>query len=552
MSDPLHRLLIGRSLVGRYRPLEVVGRGGMGVVFRARDERLGRDVALKIISVPEGPEVPHRDELRERLRREASAAARIPTHPNVVQIYDHGTDPELELDFIAMELLQGIDLRCAMREERLDFRRALRILQEAARGLAAGHRAGIIHRDVKPANIFLIGSEHGDSDHLEGVKLLDFGIAKALVVGEDDELTRHERIPHSPAYSSPEQTQAGAPVTPASDVYQLGLVAYELLAGARPFTDEERERIRGGEEIGVPARGNWNSVDRSVRGVVEQALRVDPTRRFSDAGEFASALARTELEDRTEYLGGPATPLAGPDATDYLGAPAVVPEGRHATTVQSDGWKAPPTATPHETAPVRRRMVLGLPHAAALGAVLLGAAIVLLTRGGDDSQPGTLTGAEVTASIEELHAEFRPLLMEAFRNVSEAASPFEGEEAAAAVQWVIYRLHESMVDGDVEAHLAAYAERPEIEGRRVTRDRLEADRRDLFDRYPEREVTLSQMAIHFFAPGNARALIDRRWRFEGDETWEGSARDELILERQGDAWKIVGERELERFEEQRS
>ncbi|MBA2670663.1 MAG: serine/threonine protein kinase, partial [Gemmatimonadetes bacterium] len=180
MSHTLEALLLGRSLVDRYTVEAVIGRGGMSVVYRARDTRLGRPIAVKIVSLP-AQDAEQQISLRERFRREAGSAARIPPHPNVVQVYDYGTDPDLDLDFIVMELLEGRDLKAAMREGDLKDAEALRAMREAARGIAAGHRVGIVHRDVKPANIFLTGK-----NRLESVKILDFGIAKAQEVIEEE------------------------------------------------------------------------------------------------------------------------------------------------------------------------------------------------------------------------------------------------------------------------------------------------------------------------------------------------------------------------------
>src|SRR4051812_43065106 len=152
----LESLLGGRVLGERYRVEEVIGRGGMGAVYRATDERLGRPVAVKVITAV-ATDAESRERMRARFRREAAAAARLPHHPNVVPVYDYGTDAETSLDYIVMELLRGRDLATQLqRSGPPPMALALRILQQAARGLNVGHRMGVIHRDVKPGNIFLV------------------------------------------------------------------------------------------------------------------------------------------------------------------------------------------------------------------------------------------------------------------------------------------------------------------------------------------------------------------------------------------------------------
>ncbi|HEX2078155.1 MAG TPA: serine/threonine-protein kinase, partial [Longimicrobium sp.] len=205
-------LMVGRTLAGRYEVVEALARGGMSVVFRGVDRTLGREVGVKVVSLAAASDQALGN-FRERFRREAASAARI-QHPNVVQIFDYGTDPELELDFIVMELLRGRDLKETLAAGPLPREVALRVLAEAARGVAAGHRAGIVHRDVKPANVFLLGD-----GGIDGVKILDFGIAKPLEDDPEHALTTIGSLPHSPAYASPEQLDPGVPVTAASDVY---------------------------------------------------------------------------------------------------------------------------------------------------------------------------------------------------------------------------------------------------------------------------------------------------------------------------------------------
>src|SRR5688572_30362869 len=220
-------LLAGRTLVDRYRIDAVVGRGGMGAVYRAHDLRLGREVAVKVITVAAGDADGHR-RLRARFLREARAAAGL-HHPNVVQVYDYGEDPTLGLDFLVMELLRGEDLATRLnRKGPPAVPTALNILCQAARGLAAGHRAGLVHRDIKPGNLFL---EPGDRIGEVQVKVLDFGIADITALDEETvtHLTVAGRSPFSPAYASPEQLRSETRVTPATDVFSLGAVGFHLL-----------------------------------------------------------------------------------------------------------------------------------------------------------------------------------------------------------------------------------------------------------------------------------------------------------------------------------
>ena len=483
--------LVGRTLVGRYRIEALIGRGGLGFVYRATDERLGRPVAVKVVSLPsEAGE--RRTELRARLRREAGSAARIPPHPNVVQVYDHGTDAELDLDFIAMELVPGRDLKGALREGPLAPGAAVRVQAEAARGVAAGHRVGIVHRDVKPANIVLVG-EHGN----EGVKILDFGIAKALEA-VDEELTRTGATPHSPAYASPEQLRGEATLTPASDVYQLGLVGYELLAGER-----------AGPALGGDPAGRWEAVPAATRAVIERALRRDPAERFADASEFAAALPAPGPDDETVALpaGG-----AGASARRRI-------EARHGAQLA----------------------VAGL-------LVLLGLWIVLRATdggGGEEAAAPTLEAAE-------LDVEFRPLLAEANARLVELASPTEGQEAAEAVEATVRELTRAWVDGDIERHAEHYDDRVRFYGRTLSRAAVARARAESLVRYPEREITLDRVAIRFPEPGRAEALVDKSWSFGGDEeAWEGAARQRFDLELRGGRWRVVGERDLEVYRSER-
>ena len=288
----LESLLKGRELAGRYHIEEVIGRGGMGAVYRATDARLGRPVAVKVITASAGNDPEVRERLRARFRHEAASAARLPHHPNVVPVYDYGTDDDLGLDYIVMELLRGEDLATRLqRSGPPPMGQALRILQDAARGVHVGHRAGLVHRDVKPGNVFLV--QQG-SDEMQ-VRVLDFGIAKAMAEEEDTAsagLTHDGRAPLSPAYASPEQLRGDRRLTPASDVFSLGALGFQLLTGTRPFTEGDRSRMGAGMEVPVPSlRARNPQVPDEVEQVIHRALSPAPEGRFEDAGALADALA---------------------------------------------------------------------------------------------------------------------------------------------------------------------------------------------------------------------------------------------------------------------
>jgi eukaryotic-like serine/threonine-protein kinase len=284
----LKGLLAGRVLAGRYRIEEVIGRGGMGAVYRAVDECLGRPVAVKVINVAVS-DPKQAKELRTRFQREARVAASL-HHPNVIIVYDFGTDPELGLDFLVMELLHGEDLANRMaRSGPPSLSTSLRILWEAGRGLAVGHRTGLIHRDVKPGNLFL---EEDDGLGELRVRVVDFGIARVVEEQEAaSRITRFDWIALSPAYASPEQLRNEPNLTPASDVFSLGAIGYELLTGERLSSREGTDRLADGDPQPVPSIRDRNcAVSPALEAVIRRALAFDPKERLPHAGAFLNAL----------------------------------------------------------------------------------------------------------------------------------------------------------------------------------------------------------------------------------------------------------------------
>ena len=259
----------------RYRSPKRVALGGMGEVYRATDAVLGRAVAVKLLA-----ERYSRDEaVRGRFTREALAAARLSAEPNIVTVFDVGE--HAERPFIVMEYLEGGSL-----EERIEkdgaqeVGQSLEWLEQAATALDAAHRHGVVHRDVKPANLML--------DRNGNVHVADFGIASAAGT---DSLTMTGTVLGTAGYLSPEQAQ-GERATPASDRYALAVVAFELLSGRRPFVSES---------ITAEAVGHVNSPVPSIAEICEglpeeldavfrQALAKDPAERFDTASEFVAAL----------------------------------------------------------------------------------------------------------------------------------------------------------------------------------------------------------------------------------------------------------------------
>jgi serine/threonine-protein kinase len=279
--------LVGRSLEGRYRILERIARGGMSTVYAAVDERLDRLVAVKVMSSALSADPAFSD----RFAREARAAARL-THLNVVSVYDQGSEQAADGHhvFLVMELVEGRTLRELLRERgRLSPAEAVSIMEPVLSALAAAHRAGLVHRDVKPENILL--SDDGV------VKVADFGLARA--VEADAAATRTGLMMGTVAYCAPEQISQGR-VDQRSDVYAAGVVLFELLTGSPPYKGESAMNVAYQHvHSRVPApssrvKGIPNEIDE----LVVAATDSDPSGRPADAGAFLAEVADVRAELR--------------------------------------------------------------------------------------------------------------------------------------------------------------------------------------------------------------------------------------------------------------
>ena len=373
--------------IGKYRVVGRIGKGAMGEVFKAQDPLLNRFVAIKTIT----PALAAEPDFRRRFQREAQSAAQL-NHPNIVTVFDFGEADGLV--YMAMELLEGRDLRDLMRSRAALLGDKLSIMEQLCDGLGFAHARGIVHRDLKPGNIHV--QPNGQ------VKILDFGLAR---LGDSD-ITRTGTVMGTPSYMSPEQVR-GQKADSRADVFSLGAIFYELLANHRPFeaSSDHDVRLRIVEAEPVPIRKWAPDIPSALVAVVEKALAKEPARRFADAGDMGRALAtaRGVIEgdtiaglgagtaDRTMLQGGDATVVQaselGPAHASVRGAtaltlartPSAAARSHLPRTVRPDPTVGGGAATqpPAASGPSRTLLVGG---AAAAVLVLAAVAGVLWTR----------------------------------------------------------------------------------------------------------------------------------------------------------------------------
>ncbi|MHC4605610.1 MAG: protein kinase domain-containing protein, partial [Planctomycetota bacterium] len=263
--------------IGRYEIHEKIGAGGVGVVYRARDPELGREVAVKILGDLAGLS----EEARARFRREAHAAAGL-THPNLVKVFDVGEDGNR--GYLVMELVAGASLREILRGKDRDLRSLLRLLEKTARGVGQAHRHGIVHRDLKPANILMGAGEEP--------KIGDFGLA--FLQGRDTALTETGSVVGTPMYMAPEQIEGMRNITPRTDVYALGVILYEMLTRKSPYEADSATSLYQQIMISEPTapRRLDPAIPAELEAVCLKALDKEPSRRYADAEEMAEELGR--------------------------------------------------------------------------------------------------------------------------------------------------------------------------------------------------------------------------------------------------------------------
>jgi serine/threonine protein kinase len=280
---------VGTLLAGRFTLESLAGRGGMGAVYRARDSLTGQAVALKLLHPAT------HSEAAPRFAREAELLSTL-RHPGIVSHVAHGLT-EHGQPFLAMEWLEGEDLAQRLARQPLSLPESLALLRRAAQALAVAHQRGIVHRDLKPSNLFL---RHGRP---EEVVLLDFGLARHLLASQ--RLTATAVLLGTPGYMAPEQASAHAELTPRADLFSLGCVLYECLAGQPPFSAPHLAAVLAKILFAepTPLRGLRGDLPPGLEALVERLLAKDPSQRLEDAGALHAALEA--LEERR----GPESPV---------------------------------------------------------------------------------------------------------------------------------------------------------------------------------------------------------------------------------------------------
>jgi serine/threonine-protein kinase len=329
-------------LSGRYEIGERLGSGGMSSVHQATDLILERTVAVKILA----EHLSDDERFVARFRREALAVAKL-IHPNIVQVYDTGIDDGRH--YIVMEYVQGRSgAQILQRHGPLDAETTAEIGAQACAGLDYAHRRGIIHRDVKPGNLMIVGGPVGGGEMT--MKLTDFGIARAV---EQTRITQVGSVVGTAAYLSPEQVR-GEEATPATDVYALGVVLYQFLTGRLPYEGSTLAElaVRQQNEKPLPPSTYNDEVPETLGAAVLRALEGDPNRRYASASEFAGGLALgMQGEDVTLPL------EAGTAATNVLGSDETATRRLDQTArteyrpAQPSPTRRPVARTPQQQAP---------------------------------------------------------------------------------------------------------------------------------------------------------------------------------------------------------
>ena len=304
--------MIGEKL-GNYRIVAKIGKGGMGAVYRAEHEVMGRQAAIKVLL----PELSNRPDVVRRFFNEARATARL-QHPALVQIYDCGTHEPTGSAYLIMDFLQGESLgRRLERETRLAIPTAIDFACQIAKGMAVAHRAGIVHRDLKPDNLFLVPHP---GRAIDDVRILDFGVAKLSQARLDAPNTRTGALLGTPMYMAPEQCRGAADIDARADIYSLGCLMFAMVCGRPPFIQRQVGQLLAAHAEDPPPSPH-EFVDNLPEGLAQEilkALEKDPDRRHQTMDEFAAAFEDPDLVNARARQGGRRSRESRPAMTELL------------------------------------------------------------------------------------------------------------------------------------------------------------------------------------------------------------------------------------------
>ncbi|MEY3029299.1 MAG: Stk1 family Ser/Thr kinase [Actinomycetota bacterium] len=374
-----------RLLAGRYRVGRLVGRGGMAEVFEGVDTRLGRTVAIKILKA----ELANDKAFESKFRQEAQASARM-AHPTIVRVYDAGEEVETDgngeqrkLPYIIMEFVRGKLLRDVMHEEPVSLERSIKFVSGILTALDVSHRAGVVHRDIKPGNVMVV-----DSDN---VKVMDFGIARAVSDNSATQVSTGGLI-GTAQYFSPEQAR-GEAIDGRTDLYSTGVILYELLAGKPPFSGDSAVSVayqHVSEAVTPPSQVN-PEVSASLDAVVMRAMAKDREDRFQSAEEFREHLqAAVTGTSPTTVRAEPSRPISDLSLTEVL---RPVPEKPVESTLPTSLLENQPTTKVGSERGVDRAVMIGL--AAGAMALVIGLVIWIVSLGNSANPTIPSSGTQV-------------------------------------------------------------------------------------------------------------------------------------------------------------